>query len=360
MDIRIGDYVKFISEKLEGKVTSIINNRTFNVYCDEYGFEIPADINDLIVVKSDTRDISESNTVTLSNKSIATDITHSLFLSITKIDEKILSESRFSLDFINDTKYLCMYSIAYLSDGKIRGVGAGNCNSESSVNLGTYTIKDIDEKIKAINFQVIFYKKGDCSLIDPINTSIKLFSTNLLKLNSYKSTKWFKGLSIMKLIKSYNTKVKEEEKVEDIGSQIKEKFGDTNVILTDKLIEKKLDKLEKEQKKSDLKSFSNNNLNVDKSLSNVIEVDLHIDKLLDSTQGMGNKEMLDYQLDVFVSTLEKYKLRRGKKIVFIHGKGDGVLRQRMLWTLQTKFKRFGHQDASFKKYGYGATMVTIK
>jgi len=358
MDIRIGDYVKFISEKLEGKVTSVINNKTFNVYCDEYGFEIPADIKDLIVVKSDTRDVSESNTVTLNNKSIITNTTNSLFLSITKIDEKILSESRFSLDFINDTKYLCMYSIAYLSSGKANGVEAGNCNPESSVNLGTYTIKEIDEKIKAINFQIIFYKKGECNLIEPINTSIKLFSANLLKLNSYKSTKWFKGLSIMKLIKSYDSKAKKE--VEDIDSEIKEKFGDTNVILTDKLIEKKLQKLEKEQKKFDLKSISNNKLNVDKSLSNVVEVDLHINKLLDTTHGMENKDMLDYQLDVFVRTLEKYKLRKGKKIVFIHGKGDGVLRHRMLWTLQTKYRRFGHQDASFKKYGYGATIVTIK
>lgn len=75
---------------------------------------------------------------------------------------------------------------------------------------------------------------------------------------------------------------------------------------------------------------------------------------------MENKDILDYQLDVFHKTLEKYKLRKGQKIVFIHGKGDGVLRQRILWELQTKYKRFRHQDASFKQYGYGATMVIIK
>ena len=96
------------------------------------------------------------------------------------------------------------------------------------------------------------------------------------------------------------------------------------------------------------------------SSSNIIEIDLHIDKLLDDTTGMENKDMLDYQMDVFHKTLEQYKLRRGQKIVFIHGKGDGVLRQRILWELQTKYKRFNHQDASFKQYGYGATMVTIK
>ena len=38
MNIRIGDIVRFISDKLEGKVTGIIDNNTVNVYCEEYGF----------------------------------------------------------------------------------------------------------------------------------------------------------------------------------------------------------------------------------------------------------------------------------------------------------------------------------
>jgi len=75
---------------------------------------------------------------------------------------------------------------------------------------------------------------------------------------------------------------------------------------------------------------------------------------------MERHDILEYQLDVFRKTMEKYKLRRGQKIVFIHGKGEGVLRQRILWELDTKYKRHQHQDASFKQYGYGATLVTIK
>ena len=75
---------------------------------------------------------------------------------------------------------------------------------------------------------------------------------------------------------------------------------------------------------------------------------------------MDSKDILEYQLDIFHKTMEKYKLKRGQKIVFIHGKGEGVLRQRILWELQRKYKRHHHQDASFKQYGYGATLVTIK
>jgi len=45
--------------------------------------------------------------------------------------------------------------------------------------------------------------------------------------------------------------------------------------------------------------------------------------------------------------------------VFIHGKGEGVLRNALLKELRTKYKGCRSQDASFREYGFGATMVTI-
>ena len=53
-------------------------------------------------------------------------------------------------------------------------------------------------------------------------------------------------------------------------------------------------------------------------------------------------------------------LKKGQKIVFIHGKGDGVLRKAILQELKYKYKNYQSQDASFREYGFGATMVTIK
>lgn len=44
-------------------------------------------------------------------------------------------------------------------------------------------------------------------------------------------------------------------------------------------------------------------------------------RLLDTTAGMSNSEILNYQLDVFRKTLEECKNKKGQKIVFIHGKG---------------------------------------
>jgi len=92
----------------------------------------------------------------------------------------------------------------------------------------------------------------------------------------------------------------------------------------------------------------------------VVEVDLHINQLLDSTSGLSNTDMLNVQLNKFRQTMEENKNKKGQKIVFIHGKGEGVLRNAVLSELKSKYKNFPVQDASFKEYGFGATMVTVR
>jgi hypothetical protein len=89
-------------------------------------------------------------------------------------------------------------------------------------------------------------------------------------------------------------------------------------------------------------------------------VDLHIGELLDTTRGMSNAEILNYQIDAFRKVMDANLRNVGKKIVFIHGKGEGVLRQALMKELNYRYKGHDVQDASFREYGYGATQVTIR
>ena len=91
-----------------------------------------------------------------------------------------------------------------------------------------------------------------------------------------------------------------------------------------------------------------------------LEIDLHINELLDTTAGMSNSDILQYQLQKVREILNEHKNEKGRKIIFIHGKGDGVLRNALITELKTKYKTFYYQDASFREYGYGATQVTIR
>lgn len=334
MNIRIGDIVRFISEKLEGKVTGIIDSNTVNVYCNEHGFEIPGSVNDLVVIRSDfnSAPAEKSQATVQTQKSVTMQSADTVYLAIVPENFNNLPESRYELHVINDTAQTCLYTVTFYNGEKYSGISAGNCNPSSACLIGNYSMKEIDTTIKAVNIQVIFYQKGNCVLKNAIDTQVKINAANLCKSGGYKHVKWFDTVTLLRPLDKEHLIKEEEIDVKQLLSAIKEK-------------EEPEIPAQRPQKQV---------------VNNVVEIDLHCNELLETTAGMESKDILEYQLEVFRKTLEEYKLRKGQKIVFIHGKGDGVLRQRIIWELQTRYKRFSHQDASFKQYGYGATMVTIK
>ena len=89
----------------------------------------------------------------------------------------------------------------------------------------------------------------------------------------------------------------------------------------------------------------------------ILEVDLHINQLTKSTRGLDNYDMLNLQLDTAKRKVEYAISKRIPKIVFIHGVGEGVLKSE----LQTMLNKYPvkYYDASYKKYGLGATEVYI-
>ena len=91
-----------------------------------------------------------------------------------------------------------------------------------------------------------------------------------------------------------------------------------------------------------------------------IIIDLHANELLETTAGLTAADILNHQLDVFRKTMDEYKNKVGTRLIFIHGKGEGVLRHAIIHELNYKYKKCQYQDASFQEYGYGATQVTVK
>lgn len=89
-----------------------------------------------------------------------------------------------------------------------------------------------------------------------------------------------------------------------------------------------------------------------------MEVDLHIHKLTENTRNLSNYDMLTLQLDTARGQLEFAIRQRIKKIVFIHGVGEGVLKME-LETLFSRYDNLKYYDADFQKYGIGATEVYI-
>lgn len=88
------------------------------------------------------------------------------------------------------------------------------------------------------------------------------------------------------------------------------------------------------------------------------EVDLHAETFIEDPSGMSKGEILEAQLARFEIALEGARRSKQKKMVFIHGLGNGKLKHEIRKRLDQKKIRY--QDASFKEYGYGATLVYLK
>ena len=89
-------------------------------------------------------------------------------------------------------------------------------------------------------------------------------------------------------------------------------------------------------------------------------VDLHIEALLDNITGLSPSVLLHTQLTEFRIIMDRHFRQKGKRIVFIHGKGDGVLREALIHELRHRYRSCTFEDADFQRYGHGATMVTIR
>ena len=91
----------------------------------------------------------------------------------------------------------------------------------------------------------------------------------------------------------------------------------------------------------------------------VLEVDLHIEKLVPSKRGMSNYDILTLQMETAKCQLDFAIKNRMPKVVFIHGVGEGVLKAELDFMLG-RYDNISFQDANYQKYGLGATEVYIK
>lgn len=89
-----------------------------------------------------------------------------------------------------------------------------------------------------------------------------------------------------------------------------------------------------------------------------MEVDLHIHQLTQNSRGLTNHDMLTLQVDTAKRQLEFAISKRIRRIVFIHGVGEGVLRTELEY-LFGRYDNVSWYDADYQKYGLGATEVYI-
>ena len=94
--------------------------------------------------------------------------------------------------------------------------------------------------------------------------------------------------------------------------------------------------------------------------ADLFEVDLHIHELLDNFERMSNHEIVTIQMEHFERMLAIAEKKKVKKVIFIHGVGQGVLRAEIRSFIKSYYPQCEFLDGNYQKYGHGATEVRFR
>lgn len=381
--MKIGDKVSFLFDKGGGKIAAIKGNIVYVE--DEDGFQIPTPMNE-VVVESSADNYSTSNMVKAmqnaerrattslegdgrSMRAILNDGLDepvdmsgmdddpslkdvsfqapaverkggnllSAYLAFAPVDIKQVTNTQFDCYLINDSNYYLSYT--YLSaennSWTVRSQGVLEPNTKEFIE--EFSQRDVNALSRVCIQMVAFKKDKPFSLKSPISVQLRIDQVKFYKLHTFQPNDFFEEPALLYTI------------VED------DKVARSLNVDADELKEEMYARPDDLDKLNQLSTKP-----VRKGLEEALVLDLHIEKLLDSTAGMSSSEMLEYQLDQFRKTMKEHRHEKGKKIIFIHGKGEGVLRHAIIHELNYRYRPCTYQDASFQEYGYGATQVTIK
>ena len=351
--MKIGDKVRFLSEVGGGIVTGF-QGKDFVLVEDADGFDIPMPIRECVVIETDdynmkrkpgsstpktegpVKPVKPEMPVIQRQPEVRGGDTLNVFLAYVPEDAKAMMTTPFEAYLVNDSNY-CMYYTYSSAEGKSWTTRShGLIEPNTKLLLEEFEKSELNDR-ERVAVQLVAFKDNRSFAMKPAaNVEIRIDTVKFYKLHTFQPTDFFDTPAVV-----YDV-VRNDAPARQVYVSAED--------LQDALMQKKATD-SPSRPRTIVKRGGKNE---------IIEIDLHIGELLDDTRGMSNSEILNYQLDKFREVMEQYRNKREQRIVFIHGKGDGVLRKALLDELKRKYPTCKTQDASFQEYGFGATMVTVK
>jgi DNA-nicking Smr family endonuclease len=343
--IKVGDKVKFLNDVGGGVVTRFLNKNL--VMVENYdGFEIPYPILQLLNTSDPELNVgSGSQTKQNIQTQIAPKIeieespgeiingknSPDFYFCFVPADSRNPLAADIKLYLVNDSNFTVLFRYSHINKDGFETVKHGTVQSNSRLLLESIVQNDLSE-LPEYGFQIIYFQKNENEWREAITKRFKVNPVKFYKETSFYSNQLFKK-SAMVLQITPNIFSTEIDKLTE---------ADFQKVVAEKNQEPVTEKIQP------------------KRTSEIIEIDLHINELLDNSAGLSNSEILALQIEKVESEM-KLAIQSGvRKIVFIHGIGQGVLKQEVINLLKSKFRKYYFQDASFKEYGFGATMVILR
>jgi len=351
--VKIGDKVRFLNTTGGGQVKAF-HGKNMVLVEDESGFDFPVLTDECVVVGGGDSSLHHSQPPKekapevkpivqpkpAEVKPVITETPEGERLNISiaylPVDSKSMTQSGYETWFINDSNYFLYFTYLSRQNNSWTSRYHGLIEPNTKIFMEEFG-KEALNNLEHICIQLIAFKQNKFfGLKNALSVELRLDTVKFYKVHCFTENDYFDDDALIFPV---------------IQHDIPEK---QLLVSATELHEAML------PKKRDTHRTSGPVKKSAKTENPIVEIDLHINQLLDTTDGMSTGDMLNYQLNKFHEVLKQYAGKKGQKIVFIHGKGEGVLRAAIEKELKTRYKSHIFQDASFKEYGFGATLVKIR
>ncbi len=360
MLLKPGDKVSFLNEKRDGVVQKILNNKMVLVEIED-GFTIPVLEHDLVKIysaaQSEERNIPApkpaeevveetegrfAKRIELS-KSLTDQekVNSGLFIAfVPEYPHNILS-SGIGVYLVNHNEHDTLFIYSIKEQGQFVGRDFDKLDEESAILLDIIDATDIATWCE-IQFQFLFFKQGVALNKLPFVYEMNIKPVRFYKEDNFVLHSLLKEKCFLLPLSDKDEKIPEDWSEEKWENRKIEKLAGVKVVghINDYF------KVEPVPAKHIIEK-------------GVAEVDLHIQEIIESHSGLNSFEIMSMQMNYFTQMLEIAISNKFRKIIFIHGVGDGILKQEIINRLKTDYAYLKFQDAPLIKYGLGATEVLI-
>ena len=365
MKLKVGDQVKFLNDTGGGTVTKILNKEMVQVLNGD-GFEVPVPAEELLKTEQEQPQLQNQQQQTYASGeeeegegegeeetydafdqeapqskplSSSEDPGNHMYFAFVPHDPAQPQQYDLETYLINDSDFHLFYLILIRREESWVYFASGHLEDNMKTFLKNIEQEHLNE-IGRFRFQCIFYQKGFYQPLPPMESDLNVHPKKFFKSSMYTESDFFEEKAMV-------LEVKKEE-------GLQRKLAELSPEVIEQVVR------EKEQSDHRSNDAPHTQTRKARAPEDTEEVDLHIEELVDKPKALSNQEMLDIQMGRFQMALEgALKTPKTKKIVFIHGVGNGRLRYEIRKYLDRYYPRLDYQDASFKEYGYGATLVFV-
>lgn len=330
--MNIGDRVRYMDGSEEGVVIQFLKNDQVEVEVED-GFRIPYLKRDLVIVareeesafgKEIKAQASAAEAAGIDPKQIAA--SRGLFLAFVPFNERL-----FSVYAVNNTDLTILFSLSEQEGQYARGIGSRTLNPRSGQKVHELSVEAFD-RWPTLLVQALFFKSGPHAHREPLSRRLKFRAATFFKS---------KGRAPVLNKEAYVFQIDAESAAID-PAQVREAMMDAPPSP-----DKGPTEAPKPKKKATVKAPPK-------------EVDLHIYEEEGKRPRMHNSHYLQQQVETFEKALDDAIASGMEEIVFIHGVGNGKLREEIQRQLSGHEQVEYFKDARREKFGYGATLVKLK